>query len=54
MKKKLVPWSIQNHRSSNAALDFHPTMYSPISDHDDILASWKNAAQEVYGMLFNG
>ena len=37
-KRKLVPWSTQNHKSLNEEPDFHPTMYSLISSHDGILA----------------
>lgn len=42
----IIPLSIRSRKSSNVEPDFHPTMCSPISDHDGILASLKSVAKE--------
>lgn len=34
-----VPWSIQNHISSDGEQDFHPKGCFPALDHDGTLAS---------------
>lgn len=46
LKKKSIPLSTQNHKSSNVELDFHLAMCSPTSSHDGILAFFKNKRQD--------